>query len=231
MKEIKHRICRNKRPGRLIFRSNKNTFQIPPNPIGFVYSPLWKITHQDPSVLCTPPFEKSLFLVGAYNGMGVYFGKYDMPINAPGAISNHTAKWMIIILVIIFRRSSPLSHYKAIHNTPILHSPHSNERMLPNRGDPFTEISVHECLRVIIAHSEHVVFISWGTCATDAGTPVTSAPRPEKSPKTNICHWIAMGTKKSGRAKRTPKPVGGAIVHPWPSCCLPTTSGIARRDK
>ena len=53
--------------------------------IGFVYSPLWKITHQSPSVLstpplekithqnssvlCTPPFEKSLSLVG------VYFGK------------------------------------------------------------------------------------------------------------------------------------------------------------
>ena len=28
--------------------------------IGFVYSPLWKIIHQKPSVLCTPPFEKSL---------------------------------------------------------------------------------------------------------------------------------------------------------------------------
>ena len=24
-----------------------------------MYSPLWKITHQSPSVLCTPPFEKS----------------------------------------------------------------------------------------------------------------------------------------------------------------------------
>ena len=32
--------------------------------------------HQNPSVLCTPPFEKSLFLVGAYFGVGVYFGKY-----------------------------------------------------------------------------------------------------------------------------------------------------------
>ena len=31
----------------------------PSKPIGFVYSPLWKITHQKPSVLCTPPFEKS----------------------------------------------------------------------------------------------------------------------------------------------------------------------------
>ena len=29
----------------------------PSHPIGFVYSPLWKITHPKPSVLCTPPFE------------------------------------------------------------------------------------------------------------------------------------------------------------------------------
>ena len=41
-----------------------------------MYSPLWKITHQNSSVLCTPPFENSLFLVGAYFGVGVYFGKY-----------------------------------------------------------------------------------------------------------------------------------------------------------
>ena len=32
-------------------------FQTPSKPIGFMYSPLWKITHQSPSVLCTPPFE------------------------------------------------------------------------------------------------------------------------------------------------------------------------------
>ena len=31
----------------------------PSQPIGFVYSPLWKITHHNPSVLCTPPFGKS----------------------------------------------------------------------------------------------------------------------------------------------------------------------------
>ena len=54
--------------------------------MAFVYSPLWKITHQSPSVLCTPPFEKSLFLVGAYFwvgvyiGVGVYFGKYGVSI-------------------------------------------------------------------------------------------------------------------------------------------------------
>ena len=82
-----YRICRNKRPERLIFRSNNKKFQnpsvsctppfekspinshrfcvLPPlknhpsTAIGFVYSPLWKITHQQPSVLCTPPFEKS----------------------------------------------------------------------------------------------------------------------------------------------------------------------------
>ena len=35
-----YRICRNKHPGRLIFRSNKKTFQ-------------------NPSVLCSPPLEKS----------------------------------------------------------------------------------------------------------------------------------------------------------------------------
>ena len=41
-----------------------------------MYSPLWKITHHNPSVLCTPPFEKALFLMNAYFGMGVYLGKY-----------------------------------------------------------------------------------------------------------------------------------------------------------
>ena len=53
-KNTEYHICRNKRPERLIFRGNKKHFT----------------THQNPSVLCTPPFEKSLFL------MGVYFGKY-----------------------------------------------------------------------------------------------------------------------------------------------------------
>ena len=48
----------------------------PSKAIGFVYSPLWKVPHQSPSVLCTPPFEKSLFVVGAYFGVGVYSGKY-----------------------------------------------------------------------------------------------------------------------------------------------------------
>ena len=68
---IKNRIYGNKRPGRLIFRGNKKhskthrfcvlpPLEIHPSKlIGFVYSPLWKITHQSPSVLCTPPFEKS----------------------------------------------------------------------------------------------------------------------------------------------------------------------------
>ena len=31
----------------------------PSKPIGFVYSPLWKITHLSPSVLCTPPLKKT----------------------------------------------------------------------------------------------------------------------------------------------------------------------------
>ena len=35
-------------PGRLIFRSNKTIFKT-----------LWRITHQNPSVSCTPPFEES----------------------------------------------------------------------------------------------------------------------------------------------------------------------------
>ena len=69
--------CRNKRPGCLIFWSNKKTFQnfflcksvlcTPPfekspiKAIGFMYSPLWKITHQKPSVLCTPPLKNHCF--------------------------------------------------------------------------------------------------------------------------------------------------------------------------
>ena len=70
-----YRICRNKRPGRLIFRSNKTNSKshrfcvLPPlknhpsTPIGFVYSPLWKIT----------VFGGRLVRVGAY------FGKYGLP--------------------------------------------------------------------------------------------------------------------------------------------------------
>ena len=66
-----YHICRNKRPGRLIFGSNKKTFQNPSvlctppfenhpsKATGFVYSPLGKITHQNPPVLCTPPLEES----------------------------------------------------------------------------------------------------------------------------------------------------------------------------
>ena len=54
-----YRTCRNKRPGRSIFRINQKNSETHQTPIGFVYSPLWKITHQKPSVLCTPPFEKS----------------------------------------------------------------------------------------------------------------------------------------------------------------------------
>ena len=73
--KIVYRICWNKRPGCLIFRSNKKNIPkpikshrfhvLPPlknhpsKPIGFMSSPLWKITHQKPSVSCTPPFEKS----------------------------------------------------------------------------------------------------------------------------------------------------------------------------
>ena len=45
------------------------------------------------SVLCTPPFEKSLFLVGAYFGVGVYFGKYGtlfFPGEAKGFVVNQS---------------------------------------------------------------------------------------------------------------------------------------------
>ena len=35
-------------------------------------------SHRNPLVLCTPPFEKSLFLVGAYFAVGVYFGEYGV---------------------------------------------------------------------------------------------------------------------------------------------------------
>ena len=67
-------ICRNKRPGSLIFRSNikipktikSHRFCVlpplknhPSTPIGLVCSPLWKITHQHPLVLCPPPFKNS----------------------------------------------------------------------------------------------------------------------------------------------------------------------------
>ena len=72
-------ISRNKRPERLIFRSNKKI----PEPIKshrFCVLPPLKNHPSNPSVLFTPPFEKSLFLVGAYFGVGVYFGKYGIRI-------------------------------------------------------------------------------------------------------------------------------------------------------
>ena len=54
--ELIHRICRNKHPGRLIFRSNKKNQK----PLVLCTPPaLLRFTHQSPSVLCTPPFEKS----------------------------------------------------------------------------------------------------------------------------------------------------------------------------
>ena len=87
-----YRICQNKRPVRLIFRSKK-LFQNPSRPISlctppfekspikshrFCVLPPLKITHQSPLVLCTPPFEKARFLVGACFGVGVYCGKYGI---------------------------------------------------------------------------------------------------------------------------------------------------------
>ena len=56
---IIYRICRNKRPGRLIFRSNKTNFKTHQKP-SVLCTPLFEeTTHQSPSVSCTPPFEKS----------------------------------------------------------------------------------------------------------------------------------------------------------------------------
>ena len=92
LKNFNYHLCRNKRFGRSSFRSEKHfkpskpigyvyspLWKIThPKPIGFVYSPLWKVTHQNSSVLCTPPFEKSLFLMGAYLGVGVYFSEYGV---------------------------------------------------------------------------------------------------------------------------------------------------------
>ena len=67
-----YRICRNKRPERLIFcKNNKNSKNR-----RFCVLPPLKTHPSNPLVLCTPPFEKSLFLVGAYFGVGVCFGKY-----------------------------------------------------------------------------------------------------------------------------------------------------------
>ena len=83
--QVLYLICRNKCPdaqfSETIKKISKPTkthrFYVlpslkndPSKLIGFMYSPLWKITHQKSSVLCTPPFEKSLFLVS------VYLGKY-----------------------------------------------------------------------------------------------------------------------------------------------------------
>ena len=67
-----------------------------------MYSPLWRITHQKPSVSCTPPFEKSLFLVDAYFWVGVYFGKYGMKkqmewVQLRGKCSRHTTEGTFLV--------------------------------------------------------------------------------------------------------------------------------------
>ena len=85
-----YRVCRNKRPGRLIFRSNKKTFQ---SPLVLRTPPLWKITQHNPLVLCTPPCEKITFLVGAYFGVGVYFGKYSIHYNQYCYLCDKGEKW------------------------------------------------------------------------------------------------------------------------------------------
>ena len=116
-----YRVCWNKRSERLIFRNNKKTFQkstkahrfcvLPPlknHPsklIGFVYSPLWKITHQSPSVLCTPLFEKSPIKILGHGHW--IFRPLSFPTcsNWPAAVvryvitgieGNSAAAWLII---------------------------------------------------------------------------------------------------------------------------------------
>ena len=86
---ILYRICRNKRPRHSISKSKKKIFKLhrfhvlpplknhPSKPIGFMYSPLWKMTHQSPLVSCTPPFEKSLF-GGRLFQVGASFRKYGL---------------------------------------------------------------------------------------------------------------------------------------------------------
>ena len=60
--------------GRLNFRSNKKDSTTHQNPSVLCTPPFEEITLQTPSVLCTPPFEKSLFLVGAYFGWALISG-------------------------------------------------------------------------------------------------------------------------------------------------------------
>ena len=84
-----YRICRNKRPGCSILRSNKKNIPksikthrfcvLPPlknHPSKAIVlcTPPFGNHHQIPSVLCTPPFEKSLFLGGRLFRVGVYLG-------------------------------------------------------------------------------------------------------------------------------------------------------------
>ena len=59
--DFKYHICRNKRPGRLIFRSNNETFPNPSQPIGFVYSPFEK-SHIKAHWFCVlPPWKNHCF--------------------------------------------------------------------------------------------------------------------------------------------------------------------------
>ena len=97
-----NRMWGNKRPGRLIFseaiKKHSKTHQ---NPIGFVYSPLWKSPIKSHRFCVLPPlknhppkpvgfvysslwkitvFGGRLSRVGAYFGVGVNFGKYGIKL-------------------------------------------------------------------------------------------------------------------------------------------------------
>ena len=54
-----YRICRNKRPGLLVFKSKKKNSATHKNPSVLCTPPFEKSSIKNPSVLCTPPFEKS----------------------------------------------------------------------------------------------------------------------------------------------------------------------------
>ena len=64
-----------------------------PKPIGFVYSPLWKITHQTPLVLCTPPFEKSP--IKRRRGTAVFDRKGTMNKKVEGSLTRNTKMFRV----------------------------------------------------------------------------------------------------------------------------------------
>ena len=105
---LKYHICRNKRPGRLIFRSNKKNLPnpikahqfcvLPPlknhpsKPIGFVYSPLWKI-----SVFGGRLFQQIRYALSGnrVDGQVVPTAESTFARNYPIAIPNYLECWNV----------------------------------------------------------------------------------------------------------------------------------------